>query len=57
LDLRRSDLSGESLRAQGDFSLKQTDYNIKLVSVVGGTLKVKNELKFSFDIKGMRAEG
>jgi polyisoprenoid-binding protein YceI len=49
--------SEESLRAQGEFSLKQTDYGIKLVSVAGGTLKVKNELKFSFDIKGIRAEG
>ena len=49
--------SEESLRAQGEFSLKQTDYGIKLVSVAGGTLKVKNEVKFSFDIKGMRDEG
>ncbi len=41
----------EGLRAQGEFTLKQTDYQIKPVSVAGGTLKVKNELKFSFDIK------
>jgi polyisoprenoid-binding protein YceI len=40
----------EKLRAQGQFSLKQTDYRIKPVKVAGGTLKVKNELKFSFDI-------
>lgn len=40
----------EGLRAQGEFTLKQTDYQIKPVSVAGGTLKVKNELKFSFDI-------
>lgn len=40
----------ESLRAQGDFALKQTDYKIKPVSAMGGTLKVKNELKFKFDI-------
>ncbi|MGA9994951.1 MAG: YceI family protein [Pyrinomonadaceae bacterium] len=50
-------LDGESLRAQGECTLKQTDYNIKLVSVAGGTLKVKNEVKLSFDIKGQRAEG
>jgi polyisoprenoid-binding protein YceI len=42
--------SGERLRAQGQFSLKQTDFGIKPVKVAGGTLKVKNELKFSFDI-------
>lgn len=43
-------MSGERLRAKGEFSLKQTDYGIKPVSVAGGTMKVKNELKFSFDI-------
>lgn len=42
--------TGDGLRAQGEFTLRQTDYQIKLVSVVGGALKVKNELKFSFDI-------
>ena len=43
-------LLGSMLRASGDFSLDQTDYNIKLVSVAGGALKLKNELKFSFEI-------
>ena len=43
-------VSNEGLRAKGDFSLKQTDYKIKLVSVAAGTLKVKNEVKGSFDI-------
>jgi polyisoprenoid-binding protein YceI len=43
-------LSEGSLRARGEFSLRQTDYNIKPVSVAGGTLKMKDELKFSFDI-------
>lgn len=38
------------LRTFGDFSIRQTDYNIKLVNAIGGTLKVKNELKFAFDI-------
>ena len=38
------------LRARGEFSLKQTDFAIKPVSVAGGTMKVKNELKFNFDI-------
>jgi polyisoprenoid-binding protein YceI len=39
-----------TVRAYGDFSFKQTDFNIKPVSVAGGALKVKDELKFSFDI-------
>jgi polyisoprenoid-binding protein YceI len=43
-------VNGESLRARGEFSLRQTDYNIKPVSVAGGTLKMKDELKLSFDI-------
>lgn len=43
-------MSEETLRAQGGFSLKQTDFGIKPVSVVGGTMKVKNELKFTFDV-------
>jgi polyisoprenoid-binding protein YceI len=43
-------MSGETLRAQGEFTLKQTDFGIKPVKVAGGTLKVKNELKFFFDI-------
>jgi polyisoprenoid-binding protein YceI len=45
---------GDKLRAQGDFTLRQTDYKIKLVSVAGGALKLKDELKFSFDIVGRR---
>jgi polyisoprenoid-binding protein YceI len=43
-------LLGSMLRASGDFSLDQTDYDIKLVSVAGGALKLKDELKFSFEI-------
>lgn len=42
--------SGNSLRATGAFSLKQTDYKITPPSVAGGTIKVKDELKFTFDI-------
>jgi polyisoprenoid-binding protein YceI len=43
-------VSGDSLRAKGDFAAKQTDFKIKPVSVAGGTLKLKNEVKCSFDI-------
>ncbi len=38
------------LRAGGEFSLLQTDFGIALASVAGGALKVKDELKFAFDI-------
>lgn len=43
-------VSGESLSAKGMFSLKQTDFGIKPFSAAAGTIKLKNELKFSFDI-------
>ena len=49
-------LFGSMLRASGDFSLDQTDYNIKLVSVAGGALKLKDELKFSFEIVARKQE-
>ena len=47
---------GSMLRASGDFTLNQTDYNIKLVSVAGGALKLKDELKFSFEIVARKQE-
>ncbi len=50
-------VEGDSIRAQGDFTLKQTDYNIKLVSVAGGALKLKDELKFTFDIVAHQEQG
>lgn len=43
-------LPEDTLRAFGAFSLKQTDYELNLASVAGGALKVKDELKFSFNI-------
>jgi polyisoprenoid-binding protein YceI len=47
-------MSGETLQARGEFSIKQTDFKIKLVSVAGGTLKVKNELKCAFDVAAQK---
>ena len=41
---------GEMLRVSGDFTLKQSDYQIKPVIVGGGALKLKDELKFSFEL-------
>jgi polyisoprenoid-binding protein YceI len=40
----------DKLRVYGEFSIKQSDFKIRLVSVAGGALKVKDELKLSFDI-------
>jgi len=40
----------KTLRARGMFTLRQSSFDIKPVSVAGGTIKVKDELKFSFEI-------
>jgi polyisoprenoid-binding protein YceI len=39
-----------TFRAYGNFSVSQTAFAIKLVSVAGGAMKVKDELKCTFDI-------
>ena len=49
-------VTGDMLRAFGEFSLRQSDYNIKPVSAIGGGLKVKDEVKFSFDIVARKQE-
>ena len=40
----------EMLRASGEFTLSQSDFGIKPISVAGGALKVKDELKFCFEM-------
>ena len=40
----------KTVRARGEFSLKMTDYSIKPPSVAGGTIKVKDTLKFNFNL-------
>ena len=49
LDARVSRL-GTMLRISGDFSLRQSDYAIKPVSFAGGALRLKDELKFTFEL-------
>lgn len=39
-----------SIHASGEFKLRQSDFNIEPVKALGGTLKVKDEVKISFDI-------
>ena len=41
---------GEILRASGEFTLKQSDYQIRPIVVAAGALKLKDELKFSFEM-------
>jgi len=41
---------GSMLRASGNFTLNQSDYQIKPVTVAGGVIRLKDELKFNFEI-------
>ena len=40
----------KTLRARGEFALKMSDYSIKAPSVGGGTITVKDTLRFNFNI-------
>jgi hypothetical protein len=44
------------LRVSGEFSLRQSDYGIKPVSFAGGALRLKDELKFKFELVGRKQE-
>jgi polyisoprenoid-binding protein YceI len=46
----RVTLQGDTLHVAGDFSVRQSDYEIKPVSAAGGAVKMKDEIKLSFDI-------
>ena len=51
MDLRKwIAVFGTMLRASGEFMLSQAAYEIKPVSVAGGALKLKDEVKFSFEM-------
>jgi polyisoprenoid-binding protein YceI len=46
----RVSVNGDVLRATGDFVLRQSDYEIRPVTAAGGAVKLKDELKLSFDL-------
>lgn len=45
-----------TLRIFGDFTLHQSDYGMKQFSVAGGVLRLKDELKFKFELVAGRKE-
>jgi polyisoprenoid-binding protein YceI len=49
-------LNAGMLRASGEFSILQSAFGIPPVSVAGGALKLKDELKFTFDIVARKQE-
>jgi polyisoprenoid-binding protein YceI len=44
------EFEGAELRAQGEFPLRLSAFNIRPISVAGGLLKLKDEVRLSFDI-------
>ena len=55
VDARVQDM-GDMLRISGDFTLSQSSFGIKPVSFAGGALRLKDELKFRFELVARRAE-
>lgn len=50
----RVTVSGDTLRASGEFTLKRGDYRVKATSAVHGLVRVRDKLKFTFDIVARR---
>jgi polyisoprenoid-binding protein YceI len=47
-------LGSDTARAYGNFTVRQSDYNIDIASIAGGVLKLQDELKFSFYVVARR---
>lgn len=43
-------MNGSSLRASGEFLLRQSEFDIPPVTAAGGTIRLKDELQCTFDI-------
>jgi len=52
----RVTVMGTILRISGEFPLRQSDYGIKPVSFAGGALRLKDDLKFSFELVARQQE-
>jgi len=50
----RVSLVGSDLRAQGEFIVNRSDFNVNATSAFHGTVRVRNKLKFTFDIMARR---
>jgi polyisoprenoid-binding protein YceI len=49
-------VSGDSLRASGEFLVRQSEYEIAAVTVAAGAVKIKDEVKCTFDIVARKQE-
>jgi polyisoprenoid-binding protein YceI len=45
-------LTGNDLRAVGEFSIDRGDFKVKATSAFHGMIRVRNKVKFTFDIVG-----
>lgn len=52
----RLNYMGTMMRVAGEFPLRQSDYGIKPVSFAGGALKLRDELKFTFELVARQQE-
>ena len=48
-------LNGDVLRASGEFEVRQSDFGVAVVKVAGGAIKLKDEVKCTFDIVARKA--
>ena len=44
------------MRASGEFSVRQSDYEIAPITAAAGAIKVKDEVKCTFDIVARKQE-
>ena len=49
-------VTDSQLRANGELTVRQSSFGIKPVSVAGGTLKIKDEVKVTFDLVAHKKE-
>ena len=47
-------VNGKDLRAVGEFSIDRSDFKVKATSAFHGMIRVRNQVKFTFDIVGHR---
>ena len=45
-------VNGNDLRATGEFSINRSDFKVKATSAFHGMIRVRNKVKFTFDIVG-----
>ena len=42
------------MRAQGEFSINRSDFKVKATSALHGLIRVRDKVKFEFDIVGQQ---